>query len=310
MLIYGYDNFRFMASNVDPVEVIIRPKPPYSISLHFRRFSLKGRPVPYFYEKNTYRRLVRVGGEVVPIEVEIVSEGMEPMLKVKVWENKEKTVEVVRHIFNIDLDLSNIRFNDDFLDMLVNKYLGLRPPKSPTLFEALVKSIINQQINLRLALTMTANLVEKYGYREIYGGRMFYDFPTPEKLAEVSVNELRKCGLSRRKCEYVISLAKMVCSGFNLEGIKYLKPEEAIEVLDNIRGVGVWTAELAYVMATGDLSVGPAGDLAVVKGLSRALGKRVEEGEVRDFVSKYRDVAGLIMYYLAFYWEEYSLSGK
>jgi len=284
--------------------VVIKPVPPYTITPHLRRFSLRGSPTPCVYDDALRRcsRLVRVRGCLVAYRVFIVREGWDPLIKVHVLRGDVGvTAEVVKHVLNTEYRYPS---TDELisacpgLEVVLRRYPGLRPALNPTMWESLVKAITNQQISIYLALTITSRLVTHYGIRLRVGdGEYLYDFPTPEEVLRAGVTGLRSVGLSLRKAEYVVGIAEaIVKQGYDLGRVAELRPDEAIEELMKFRGVGPWTAKLAYMAYTGNLSILLPEDLAVRKGLEIA---RCREDVLKELTPH----AGLISYLAAFLYE-------
>jgi len=272
----------------------MHPKPPYSIRKHLELFSLGNNPVPCIYSNGVCRRAVRNDRNVLAFKVKVVSEGFNPCIKViAICGNTNEVRRIVEHIYNVSFDYSeflSVVKNIPKLYSLALKYLGLRPALTPTLYEALIKAIINQRIPLKMANIIISRVVRKYGFRIVVNNEEYYDFPNCNELAKVSISELRELGLSGRKAEFIIGISKAVSEGYDLEGLKRRRYEEIISELTKFKGVGLWTAQLAYVASTGDMSVGPEQDLAVQRGLSLIFGNE----KIPDSVwLKYR---GLIMY--------------
>ena len=97
------------------------------------------------------------------------------------------------------------------------------------------------------------------------------------------MGRLRALGLSRRKAEYVNGVAEaIVKQGYDLEGVGELPPQEAVEELRKFRGVGLWTAKLAYMAYTGNLNLLPE-DLSVSRGLRLAQCREELLGKVTDY---------------------------
>lgn len=283
---------------------VIRPRAPYMITPHLRQFSLRGEPTPCLYDEvsRTCARLVTLGdGTRVGFEATVVSEGWDPLVRVRVLFGSPKAVVgVVKHVLNVGYEYPDTSLLVEAcpgLRVVVEEYPGLRPALNPSMWESLVKAVINQQIPTRLALRITSRLVECLGERVVVSGRALYDFPSPEAVLGAGVERLRGLGLSRRKAEYVISVAEaIVKQGYDLEGVGELPPQEAVEELRKFRGVGPWTAKLAYMAYTGNLNLLLPEDLSVSRGLRLAQCREELLGKVTDY-------AGLISYLAATLYE-------
>jgi DNA-3-methyladenine glycosylase II len=86
---------------------------------------------------------------------------------------------------SIDLDLAAFYEyvkKDKVLAPFTRRLRGLRSPTTPTVFEALVSSIIEQQISLNVALVLENKLIRAFGDKLKIGKRDYYAFPTPQRL--------------------------------------------------------------------------------------------------------------------------------
>ncbi len=278
----------------------IYPPEPYRIVEHLHTFSLPGKPLPCIVEAQEFRRLVPIRGEYVPLRVEIDEQS--PALHI-FWQGDapaEKIERIVEHIFAVDVDYSaflSALEGYPALYHLAEKYRGLRPARSLNLYEALIKVILQQRISLRIAFRITAKLIERYGLRSSLDGRTFYSMPSPESLSSLSVDELRKLGTTRMKARAIIEVARRAELD-ELPGETEESENALMEKLMEIYGVGRWTAELAVASVAHSFSVGPAGDLTVLKGARRLLGVN-GEAELRDFLRSFGEWKGLLMYLLA-----------
>ncbi len=285
-------------------KVLLKPKPPYRITPHLEKYTLPDKPTPSTFSNGILRRALLVDSTLVSIEAHILSENGNPLIEATIYSDDKalvkKTVDKISWMLSIDYDFSKLLKvvrKDAKLYKLAEKFKGLRPCRAPTLFEALVKSIIEQQINLRIALKITRELVEAYGFKADIGGKFFYEFPTPERIASTDPTKLRRLGMSLRKAETIIAVAEKAVEG-KLPSIKEVNenPEKAISELTSVKGIGLWTAELAIAKVHQSFSIGPAGDLAVKRGLSKLYGLPPDEKAVREKLSKYREFAGILMY--------------
>lgn len=190
---------------------------------------------------------------------------------------------------------------DRVMSKLVQSLRGLHSPCTATVFEALVDSIIEQQISLKVAWSLQRRLTETFGEVLNLGGKIYYAFPEPEKLASVPIEQLRGCGLSYKKAEYIRDVSRLVVDGLNLEKVKgYQNQEQIIQELTQIRGVGVWTAELTMVRGMRKLDAMPADDLGLRRCISHyyCQGQKISREEARQIARRWDGWRGLASFYL------------
>jgi DNA-3-methyladenine glycosylase II len=185
---------------------------------------------------------------------------------------------------------------------LTRKLRGLKIPTTPTVFEALVDSIVEQQISLKVANSLENRIIKKFGESLDLDGATYFAYPTPQQLASVSIEELRQCGLSIRKGEYIKEASMLIADGkLNLEKLKnHESSEQIIGELDQIRGIGVWTAELTILRGMQRLDALPADDLGLRRVISRYYrgGKAISSEEARQIAESWGEWKGLAAYYL------------
>jgi len=280
--------------------ITIKPAPPYTITPHLSQFTLRDLPTPCIYdpEAKACRRAVTWGvKEPIAYEAKVIREGWNPLIEVHVYAGPKAVVEdVVKHILNTEYaypDVNSLINACPGLKEVLGKHPGLRPSLNPSMWESLLKAIIGQQIPTRLASRITAKLTLTLGRKLVKEGKEFYDIPTPHDVLEAGVEALRNVGLSRRKAEYVLGIARAVVKdGYDLESVIDLSHDDAIEELRKFRGVGPWTAKLAYMACTGNLNLLLPEDLSVSRGLKLA-------GCREELISKAMPHAGLISYLAA-----------
>jgi DNA-3-methyladenine glycosylase II len=186
-----------------------------------------------------------------------------------IFHNEEKITEaIISSLFNLTFDLTAFYEEvktDTILSKLTRQFRGLKSPTTSTVFEALVDSIIEQQISLNVAHRMERNVVKTFGDTLMVDGNLYYAFPTPHQFASATKEQLRTCGLSARKAEYIHDISQSIVDGkLDLEQFKtYGDAEEIITELCEIRGIGVWTAELTMLRGMNKLEALPADDLGL-----------------------------------------------
>ena len=123
-------------------------------------------------------------------------------------------------------------------------------------YGTLLRTVIGQQLSAKAAFTITDRVLA------LYGG----SYPTPEALLATPEEDLRGCGLSGRKVEYMRSLAEHVRDGeLELERLEDLSDYEAIEEIVAVRGFGEWSAQMFLMFFLERPDVLPTGDLGIRK---------------------------------------------
>jgi DNA-3-methyladenine glycosylase II len=141
----------------------------------------------------------------------------------------------------------------------------LEPRADGTHFDAVMRSIIFQQLSGQAAGTIHRRL------KDLFGGRD----PTPKELLRTSDEKLRAIGLSRQKTAYLKDLATRVSTGsFPMDTLDDLADDQIIEALTAVKGVGRWTAQMFLMFRLGRPDVLPDLDLGIQKGIKRAYGLR------------------------------------
>jgi 3-methyladenine DNA glycosylase/8-oxoguanine DNA glycosylase len=143
----------------------------------------------------------------------------------------------------------------------------LRPPGGHSLFDALLRSIVYQQLSGKAAGTILSRVVALYA-----------PAPTPDPAALLATDDavLRSAGLSRNKTAAIKDLARHTLDGTvpTLAGARALSDEELVDRLTVVRGIGRWTVEMLLIFRLGRPDVLPVDDLGVRKGFQRAYGMR------------------------------------
>lgn len=215
-------------------------------------------------------------------------------VRIEPW-SEEAAAEVAR-LLGLPFDLEPFRAfasADPVLSELVDSLPGLRPPLSPDPFEALVTAITSQQISLRAAAAIRANLVERFGTRH----DVAWAFPTRERMREVHPHELTVLGFSGRKAEYVLELAH---SSLDFPALEELPDESVIHAITAVRGLGRWTADWFLARHLARASAWPAGDLGVRKAVSTfyAGGRPLSIEEVRSMGDRFAPFQNLTAQFL------------
>jgi len=156
-------------------------------------------------------------------------------------------------------------------------------------FSTLARSIVGQQISVKAAQAVWDRLV---GLLESPSTRL-----APAVMQEMAAGTLREAGLSLRKAEYLLDLARHFSDGtVHVQQWRLMEDEAIIEELVAIRGIGRWTAEMFLIFHLMRPNVLPLDDLGLLKGISQSYFSgepvsRAEAREVGDAWAPYRSVA-------------------
>ncbi|HKA86585.1 MAG TPA: hypothetical protein VKE22_02930 [Haliangiales bacterium] len=126
-----------------------------------------------------------------------------------------------------------------------------------THFHAILRAIVYQQLSGKAASTIHGRV------HAIYGGRG----PEPHELLATDDATLRAAGLSRQKLGYLRDLA---AKAHVFDGVDALSDDEIIARLTQVKGVGLWSAQMFLMFRLGRPDVIPAGDLGIRKAVQKA----------------------------------------
>jgi DNA-3-methyladenine glycosylase II len=138
-------------------------------------------------------------------------------------------------------------------------------------YDALARAIVYQQITGKAAQTILRRVTALTP-----GPR----FPSPPEMAALTDDALRGAGLSRGKTAAVRDLAQRVASGaLSLQTLGRRADADVIEHLVQVRGIGVWSAQMFLLFRLGRLDVFAPGDLGLREGIRILDGLAERPGE-------------------------------
>jgi DNA-3-methyladenine glycosylase II len=166
---------------------------------------------------------------------------------------------------------------DPILSELIEQYEDLELISRGDLFYTLIRSIIGQQISVKAASTVWSRLSEKVG--EII----------PENILSRSADELRNCGLSGKKVEYIRGISESWNDYSNYEWEK-MDDEEIVKKLIQLRGVGRWTAEMILIFTLLRPDIFPIGDIGMIRGIEKTYnsGEKMSMDEIYEISEKWK----------------------
>lgn len=134
--------------------------------------------------------------------------------------------------------------------------------REPT-FETLVRSIVYQQLSGKVASVIFKRLHEAAGEAQL----------TPAGIMRMRPEKMRGVGLSAQKTRYIRELAKLARRGkVVFENLPKMEDAEVIEHLTQVKGIGVWTAQMFLMFALRRPDVLPVADLGIRSAIKKAYG--------------------------------------
>ena len=153
-------------------------------------------------------------------------------------------------------ELEWLKLRDPVLGNAMYRIGHIRRPVNPDLFTALIKSIVGQQISSKAQATVWARIEERF------------EPITPKTIDSVSAEELQSCGITMRKAYYIKGIAESVLKGnLDLAQLHKLSDEEVSKRLVQVKGIGIWTAEMLMIFSMQRKDILSWGDLAIQRGL-------------------------------------------
>lgn len=143
-------------------------------------------------------------------------------------------------------------------------------------FQTLVRIILEQQVSLSSAASMYKRLSEGI---QPFG---------PERVLELGEPHLKSLGLTRQKTAYCLHLAELLTSNaLNLAKLSRMSDEDAKAALMQVKGIGLWSAEVYLLMVLRRPDVWPASDLALASAVTKV--KRLKQRPTADQLSAIAD---------------------
>jgi DNA-3-methyladenine glycosylase II len=288
----------------------IVPVQPFRLDL--TAWALRRRPVNTIdcWDGETFRRALKIDGQIVRVAVRQDGQPDRARLQVNLIGGRltERTRTLAKALLERMLGLRwdlapfyKLAQRDPRLAPLAEEFRGLKPPRFPTVFEAVVNGIACQQLSLLVGILLLSRLTHKYGRAVGAPDDSLHAFPGPEDLARVRSQSLRALGFSGHKANFLLTLSSAIVDRtLDLEQLACLENEVAVDFLQGLSGVGRWTAEYVLLRGLGRLDIYPGDDVGARNNLARFLGRRkpLDYEGVRSAVAGWQPYAGFIYFHL------------
>jgi DNA-3-methyladenine glycosylase II len=182
--------------------------------------------------------------------------------------------------------VNHLKKADPILRGIIERVGGCRMEFDPPEFHSLAESIVYQQLNGKAAFTIFNRFAALAG-----------EPLTPEGVLKLTDAQMRSVGLSKQKSSYLKDLATKTAGGvLDFTKLPELPDEEVIKHLTQVKGIGVWTAQMFLMFTLKRENVLPTGDYGVQAAIKKHYRKRkMPKPEVMEKIARcwepYRSVA-------------------
>ena len=257
----------------------------------------------------TYSRILLINDRSAKLEI---SRAGEKQIRVQVQAENDQLPEKVKpQITGLVEGLLGLRQDlrpfyaladqDRRIRTLKDRFLGLKPPRFPSVFEALVNAIACQQLSLSVGITVLNRLAKAFGRAWQDDSEELHAFPTPEDLSAATPTSLRSLGFSYHKAGALISLARGLRDRtIDFSGIEALSDDDALAALLGLKGVGRWSGEYALLRGLGRLEIFPGDDVGAQNNLETLFRLRTKPDyeKIRSLTRRWAPFAGLVYFHL------------
>ena len=126
-------------------------------------------------------------------------------------------------------------------------------------FFSLCRTIVGQQISTKAADSIWLKFEKKCKKKII-----------PKNVLKLSLSTLRSAGLSRQKISYLKNIAKSFKDkSFNIRDLKKMSDEEAISYITELKGLGIWSAQMFLMFNLNRPDIFPTKDIGLVRAISK-----------------------------------------
>lgn len=254
-----------------------------------------------------YRRLIRAGGGVALVEF---ARGSEPYnIRASILGSRGTIDDAVlashiAHIVNADTrhaPFYAFASAHPRLQHVIQPLVGLHNFRFEHFFDALCVTIIEQQISLRAA-QLAERWICRWGGESLdYHGTTYFTFPSPQRLAQATPDDLTPTKITFIRMRALIGLAQAVTTAqLDLDALRTVPFAVAYPALIALKGVGHWTAAWSIIRTLGHfLYIGRA-DVALRSAVNRYFFDqtgRADPDVMDDLFASFGEYDGIAAYY-------------
>jgi len=288
---------------------ILHPVCPFRLDYTVWALRRRSKNIIDLWDDNRYTRLFFIDNQLIKVCVEQQNE-KEILVSTNVKIDNETKIKLTRSLemmLGLNLNLQNfyhMASHDTHLAPLVLQFMGLKPPRFPSVFEAFVNAISCQQLSLESGLEIQNRFIQYIGKTMSDSDGTFYAFPAPEDVENCSVAELKKSGYSTNKCKTIIELSSKIISDEDLfKGLESKSNDDIVKFLCQFKGIGRWSAEYVLLRGLGKIEMFPGDDVGASKNLQLLLQikTKLDYQQISNITKKWQPYAGFIYFHLLLY---------
>ena len=185
-----------------------------------------------------------------------------------------------------DNAVTDLSKNDSIIAKIIANYPKERMEMKNDTLHTLVRSVVGQQISVRAADAIWNRLDEACN-----------NSITEDNLLQLSIEDMRKTGLSNTKSNYIINIVKANLTGLNWED---MNDDEVSNELCKIKGIGPWTADMFLIFRLGRTNILPLGDIGLVNAINLHYNnkEKLSKEELMKFKKKWSPWCSIATWYM------------
>ena len=185
-----------------------------------------------------------------------------------------------------DNAVTDLSKNDSIIAKIIANYPKERMEMKNDTLHTLVRSVVGQQISVRAADAIWNRLDEACN-----------NSITDDNLLQLSIEDMRKTGLSNTKSNYIINIVEANLTDLNWED---MNDDEVSNELCKIKGIGPWTADMFLIFRLGRTNILPLGDIGLVNAINLHYNNKdkLSKEELMKFKKKWSPWCSIATWYM------------
>ena len=185
-----------------------------------------------------------------------------------------------------DKAVTDLSKSDDIIAKIITDYPKERMEMKNDTLHTLVRSVVGQQISVRAADAIWNRLDEACN-----------NSITENNLLKLSIEDMRKTGLSNTKSNYIMNIVNANLSELNWED---MNDEEVSNELCKIKGIGPWTADMFLIFRLGRTNILPLGDIGLINAINLHYNnkEKLSKEELMKFKEKWSPWCSIATWYM------------